>query len=70
MKFTCCAFRDWIYIDFQTVHFAGLGKFKVDFHFADIGEVKIDLTRFFFTVFGQVSYYTGFGQNIRLRKTI
>ena len=50
--------------DFQTDNFADFVLFKIYSHFADFQQVKID-PNLTFTSFGQVSYFTDFGQDVR-----
>ena len=45
--------HDWIYIDFQTDHFADFEQFKIGSHFADFGQVKIEPTCLFLLFLGR-----------------
>ena len=36
--------HDWMYIDFQTSHFANFEQFKIDNNLADFGQVIVDPT--------------------------
>ena len=56
-------------IDSQTAQFADIEKIKIDSHFGDFEQIMTDPTRFF-TNFGQVTEFTEFGQDDKLRKTI
>ena len=57
-------------IGFQTGHFADFEQLKVDIYFANFGQVKIDPTHSLLLLWTGHSYFTDFGQDIRLQKTI
>ena len=56
--------------DFKTVHFADIKLFNVYSHSGDFGQVKIGLTGSFKDVRQVIVYFTEFGEDIGLQKTI
>ena len=59
---------DWD-IDFQTGHFADFDQFKVDSHSATLGKSKNWPYSFILLTLAH-SYFSEFGQNVGLQKTI